>query len=120
MKKYLITYVTPSGTYNGENIPHPTAEERQAGMQAWMDWARKCGDHLIEMGHPLKAALSINRKGETPTLSPITGYSIMQAESIEQVQALLQDHPHINRMASWSINIHEMLDLPRPLYLSKP
>lgn len=114
MKRYLITYITPSGTYSGENLPVPTPEEAKAGTQAWIDWARSCGTQLKDFGAPVLSAVTINALGETITTSPITGYSIIEAENIDEAKKLFSNHPHLGKRAEWTINIHELMAIPQP------
>lgn len=43
--------------------------------------------------------------------APVTGYSILQGESVETVTRLLKEHPHL-KMPNFSIEVLELLPLP--------
>jgi hypothetical protein len=58
-------------------------------MQAWMDWAQRAGDAVVDLGSPLGVVDPAGDEGD-----PIGGYSILQADSAEALSAVLEGHPH--------------------------
>lgn len=59
------------------------------------DWATRAGDALVDLGSPLNEAGSVpNGSGNGGT--HIGGYSIMQAESVDAVNTLLEGHPQLH------------------------
>jgi uncharacterized protein (DUF302 family) len=42
----------------------------------------------------------------------VAGYSILQAENLEEAKKLLEGHPHLGWNASCSIEVHETMPLP--------
>ena len=72
----------------------------------------KLGDGLVEMGSPLGAGVTSSRSGDapTPTKGGITGYSIIEAESMEEALELLKGHPHLGWDESCEIEVHEFLE----------
>ncbi len=38
-------------------------EELTKGMESWMKWAEKCGEHIVDMGAPLGNGKYIDASG---------------------------------------------------------
>jgi len=90
-------------------------EEATKSMQAWMAWAEKCGEKLVDFGSPLVGGLSLNPDGMVRSSNKnVAGYSLLQAESMEEAKALLLDHPHLKWDASCEIEVHETMPIPGP------
>jgi hypothetical protein len=50
MKNYIVIYHAPiTALEQMQNIP---PDQAQKGMEEWMQWAGKCGEHLVDIGHP--------------------------------------------------------------------
>ena len=87
MTKYLVLYrSTATAT---EQMAQGTPEQAQAGMDAWMAWAERAGDAVVDLGSPLAVIEAGGDGGD-----PIGGYSILQADSTEALNAVLEGHPH--------------------------
>jgi len=88
-------------------------EAQAKGMEGWMVWAQKCGSNLVDLGTPLMGGQQMNPNGSSaPSEKNVAGYSILQAENMEQAKVLLQGHPHLGWNAACSIEIHEAMPLP--------
>lgn len=112
MKKFIITYHAPSEAL--ERMQNVTPEESKEGMKLWMQWAEKCGDRLIDLGAPLVGGQKLNVNGTSSNSKrQVCGYSILQAENIEEAKELLKGHPHLS---GWDnaceIEIHETMPMP--------
>src|SRR5215831_19783433 len=105
MKKYLVLYKAPAGA--NKRMAEATPEQQAEGMKAWMDWAKKCGDKLVDLGQPLANAVNISQKGSHPSDTQVGGFSILQASSREEAEKLLQGHPHLAWDADCKIELHE-------------
>jgi len=82
-------------------------------MKAWMDWAQRCGDKLVDMGSPLGNGITLGPGGKsTASDSRLLGYSILQAGNMEEARDLMKDHPHLDWNAACEIEIHECLPVP--------
>jgi hypothetical protein len=111
MKKFIVTYHAPIDLMQqtGESTP----EEMEKGMEAWMAWAGKCGDKLVDFGTPLANGLKLKPGGGSQkSESQVCGYSILQAESLEDAQELLSDHPHLAWNSVCEIEVHESMPTP--------
>lgn len=111
MKKFIVTYQAPiDATWKTQES---TPEEMEAGMKAWMAWAQRCGDKLVDMGTPLGNGITVQAGGGSANSeSRIIGYSILQANSMEEARGLLKDHPHLDWNAECEIEVFESLDMP--------
>jgi hypothetical protein len=98
MKKFLVLY--RSSVSAADQMAAATPEQAEAGMAAWMEWANRNRDAIVELGSPLG--------GDTD----ISGYSIVQAESRDAAAELFEDHPHLRMPGGSSIELLEFLPLP--------
>ena len=111
MKKFIILYQSPADAI--EQSAQLSPEQQAKGMEAWMHWAEKCGDKLIDLGSPLMPGHALNAKGAVNnSMNTISGYSILQAESSDELMNLLEGHPHLNWNSEASIEIHEAMSMP--------
>ena len=110
MKKYLVLYHAPAAAF--EKMKDATPEQMKAGMEPWMAWAERCGEGLVDLGAPLGVGRKITTAGNSPSDKEVVGYSILQAESAEAAQALLQGHPHLVWEEGCEIEVHECQVLP--------
>ena len=112
MKKFLVLYHAPiDAMQQTMNMP---PEQQAKGMEAWMQWAQRCDDKLVDMGSPLMNGQQLGPDGSVKGSNKnVCGYSIVQAENLEEAKSLLKDHPHIS---GWhpeaTIEVHETIQLP--------
>ena len=86
MKKYMFL------NYGYET---PTPEI----IKAWMDWFAEIGDHIVDSGNPFKMGREVTKTGSRDLpLEPksIAGYCIVNAESIDDAEKLLENCPIIH------------------------
>ena len=108
MNKFLITYYTAPEAM--AQMATATEEQKAAGMQLWMDWKASVGDAVLDFGAPLMPGTAVDTSGGTSASGKdLTGYSILQAESMEAVQKMLASHPHHHWHDSATIEVHEMI-----------
>lgn len=111
MKKFMVLYHAPLEAMKA--MQSTTPEEQAKGMESWMQWARECGDKLVDLGTPLMNGQQLSPDGQSKDSNKdVAGYSILQAESIEEAKKLLEGHPHLAWNAECSIEIHETMPLP--------
>jgi hypothetical protein len=72
-----------------------SAEQAQAGMDAWMAWAAKAGEAIVDLGSPLAEAAYLGAGSAGGSSGNVTGFSILQAESADAVKSVLDGHPHL-------------------------
>ncbi len=109
MKKYIVLYHAPKGSM--EEMQKMSPEQQKAGMDMWMEWAKKCGSGLLDLGTPLANAHSMSKDSHGPSNSDIAGYSILQAETMDEVRKMIEGHPHLMMPGLCSIEVHESIPL---------
>ena len=99
MPTYLITY------HGGEGMP-ATPEGREQALTAFRDWAESVGDAMIDPGAPLAGARTVSGDGvsEGPASGSLSGYTLIEAGSIEAAVQLVQGHPFLTRGGSLQVN----------------
>jgi YCII-related domain-containing protein len=98
MSKFLVLYRADKAT--AEQMQQASPEEMQATMDQWMQWSTKAGPAIVELGAPLAPVTA----GDGDWIG---GFSILQADSAEAVQAVLAGHPHT--AMGGTIDIHEFM-----------
>lgn len=110
MSKYIVIYHAPAEVM--AQMTNATPEEREEGMKPWMAWAEKCGDQLVYLGTPLVGgAKLLPGGGSEASTRDVAGYSILEADSMDDAKALLEGHPHLGWNAGCEIEIHESVPL---------
>ncbi len=111
MKKFIVLYHAPVDAM--KQTAGTTQEEQAKGMEAWMQWAEKCGNKLADLGAPLMNGQQLSPNGKSKNSDKnVVGYSILQAENLEEAKGLLQGHPHLTWNADCTIEVHETMPLP--------
>lgn len=90
MAKFLITY-------EGSMPPPPTPEARDQMMSAFMAWAGEVGSHMVDPGSPLGASRAVTSDGDSEEPSGIGGYTIVDADSLDEAVGLVRSHPFLTR-----------------------
>jgi hypothetical protein len=103
MTKFLVLY--RSATTAAEQMAAGTPEQAQAGMDAWMSWAQRAGDAVVDLGSPLSVVEAGGDSGD-----PVGGFSILQADDAEALTKVLDGHPHA--AMGGTIEILEFLPMP--------
>ena len=97
--------------YTGGTVPE-SDEEMAAVMAAWGAWYGKMGDAVVDGGNPFGIAKSVTAQGISDgplTSPPVTGYTIIAAESLDAAVEQVRDHPHLNY--GGQISVHETFQM---------
>ena len=93
MKKFVVL------TYG---FTPPTDEVQRA----WAEWFKSAGPHLADPGSPFGQGVELTSDGRAElnlqSPSPLTGYCIINAGSLEEAESLVRDMPVIE-----SVRIYE-------------
>jgi hypothetical protein len=83
-------------------------------MELWMAWATKVGAALVDLGSPLSGVGTVTSSGpQAETSRPfVGGFSILEADSVDAANKLLNDHPHFHATGDASIEVLEFLPIP--------
>lgn len=96
MKKFVIFHY-------GFEMPTPEI------MDAWSKWFESIGEKIVDPGSPLGNGREISRSGtkELPMgLDSLTGYTVINAESIEEAEKIAKSCPMIT-----SIQVYEAMSM---------
>jgi hypothetical protein len=107
--KFLVLYNSPIPA--AEMMANMSPEEAKAGMDAWMAWSQKVGDALVDFGLPLGSNRRIEADSASRGSTQASGYSIVQAESLDSATKMLEDHPHLQTPGG-TIDVLECLPMP--------
>lgn len=110
MKKFLFLYMSPTSAE--EQMAKGKPEDMQKAMQPWIEWFKECGDGLLDRGMPLGNRKHVTSSGTSESTSQITGYSMIQAESIEKALELAKKQPHLTMGEGRSVEVLELLSMP--------
>ena len=101
MTKFLLAY-------HGGGAPS-SPEEGAKVMQAWTDWIGSVGKAMVDVGNPTGAAKTLKPGGKVADgggSDPITGYSILEAGSIDEAVTLSKGCPQL--LSGGTIEITEI------------
>ena len=104
MPKYMLAY------HGGR--PNDTDEEREHAMAAWGGWMGGLGAALVDGGHPVGRSATVGSDGSSfpgGGSNPVTGYSVVSANSLEAAVALVAGCPVLS--AGGSVEVGETVDI---------
>ncbi|SRR6266516_3743039 len=94
MSRFMVVYVGP-----------PTPPD--ASHEGWPAWFDKLQDRLVDQGAPLADGRALNGDGSTGSAATcLNGYSIIQAEDINEALGLVKDHPYLAQGRGYSIEAY--------------
>ena len=109
MTTFLFVYHAPMPP--ADATPADPAE-LEAVTNAWMAWAGRVGEGLIDFGAPLAGGVHVTPDGTSPSTQDVAGYSLVQADSMEAALALAEGHPHLAMPGGCTIEVHEAQPVP--------
>jgi len=107
MKKFIVIYHAPSSVLEKWQTMSP--EQHKQGMEEWMEWAKGCASALLDMGTPLVNGQKLSGSDSLPSKRDVVGYSILQADSMDEAKKLLMDHPHLKQENGCDIEVYEAM-----------
>lgn len=108
MAKYIMIY-KGEATDMSEMTPEQGAEV----MAKWGVWMGKVGQALVDVGSPFGPGASVVDDGSTAAPVSLTGYSIVEAGSLDTAQALTDGHPYLSEGAgNYAIDLFELMPVP--------
>jgi hypothetical protein len=109
MARFLVLYNSKMSA--AEVMANATPEETKAGMDAWMAWAQQAGDAVVDLGVPLGESTHLENGSASAGSNEASGYSIVEAGSLDAAAKLLEAHPHLHVPGN-SIDVLEFLAMP--------
>lgn len=104
MSKFVLAY-------QGGGVPE-TPEAQQQVMQAWTGWFADLGAAVVDGGNPIGAAKTIKPDGSVSDgagASPLSGYSIITADSLDSAATLTKGCPVLS--SGGSVAVYETFDV---------
>jgi len=96
MARFMLIYVGPATPAN-------------ASHKGWPEWFAKLGDRLIDRGSPMADGLVLRADGSTSgSTTHLNGYSIVQAEDMQDVLSVVKDHPYQALGSEYSIEAYSL------------
>jgi hypothetical protein len=109
MNKYIVLY--KSDIDPEEMMKSMTPEQSKNGMEMWTQWSAKAGSSIVDLGAPLGKGQIVTINGGSKAPVGVSGFSIMQGESIDDVKRKLKNHPHFMTPGMSTIEIYEFLPM---------
>lgn len=104
MARYLLVY-------HGGGIPETEAAQAET-MAAWGAWFGQLGNSVVDGGNPTGPSVTVNSDGTVATgggANPASGYSIIEAASIEEAAEKAKGCPILT--VGGSVEIGEAIDM---------
>jgi hypothetical protein len=101
----MATYVL---LYHGGGTPD-SAEEQGRVMEAWGQWMGKLGSNLVDGGNPTSESKTVDSSGNVSATAgdPVTGYSIIKADSLDAAVAVAKDCPIFLGPRTATVDVYE-------------
>jgi hypothetical protein len=97
--------------YTGGGMPE-SEEESAKVMAAWGAWYGGLGEAILDGGNPFGASKSVTADGvnDGPVSNPSpTGYTIIEADSLDDAVAKVKGHPHLGY--GGQVSVFETLEM---------
>lgn len=111
MKRFLALYIGSASPEQKAAVEIPQ-DVVAKGMAAWGAWMAKHAAAIVDAGGPLGRTKLASLEGVTDTRNDITGYVVVQAESLEAAARLFEGHPHFAVFPGSGVEIIECMPVP--------
>ena len=101
--------------YKGEatDMSQMAPEEGAAVMAKWGVWMARVGGALADVGAPFGSGASMVDDGSDGVAASLTGYSIVEAGSMQEGRGLADGHPYLSEgKGDFAIDIFELMPVP--------
>lgn len=108
MPKYMMVY-------KGEATDMSDMTEEQQGevMAKWGEWMQKVGSAITDVGAPLANGRSYVDDGTMGSATPLSGYTIVEAENADAAGALTAGHPFLSEgKGDFAVDVYELQPTP--------
>ena len=102
MTKFVLTY--------GGELGMPGGEAEQADvMAAWGAWFGQLGAAVVDPGNPFAQARTIAADGSVSEAATRTGYTVLQADTIDDAVVLAKGCPVLS--SGGTVEVSEAIDM---------
>jgi hypothetical protein len=104
MKKFVFIY------FNKGDVANVPMDEV---LKTWNAWFSELGDKLVDGGNPFNDGAKVVTKDGVSSLKsdPSSGYSIVNANSIEEATELAKGCPMLKQVPNGEIQVYEALPM---------
>lgn len=92
MKKFLVLYNAPIAAFD-EAMKNMTPEAAKQQNEVWTKWMDEHKDIFLDIGAPLGKNKRFTLSGLTDVRNEVGGYSIVKAETAEEVSKIFAGMP---------------------------
>lgn len=108
MSKYMLIYQGAS-----TDLGQMSQEDAAKVLAGWQSWMGKVGSALVDVGTPFGAGASVVDDGSRRDAIALSGYSIVEAGSLEEAQRHADGHPFLSEgRGNYAIVVYEMMPVP--------
>ena len=108
MPKYMMVYRGVA-----TDMADMTEDQAAEVMRKWGVWMDEVGSALVDVGNPFGPGKSIVDDGTTGDPADLSGYSIVEADSLEGAEKLADGHPYLSDgSGNFSIELFELMPVP--------
>ncbi len=109
MPNYMLVYKG-----DATDMSAMTPEQTQEEMALWGAWYEKQGPAIVDGGAPFAANTTVRADDGSEGPAPLTGYTVVQADSLEAAVAMTDGHPFIREAGNYAIDVYECVDMSPP------
>lgn len=108
MSRYMLIY-NGKATDPSQMSPEDAAKV----MEGWGTWMGTVGAALVDVGTPFGQGTSIVDDGSSADAIELSGYSIVEAGSLDAARELATSHPFLSEgNGNYAVEVYEMLPVP--------
>lgn len=108
MSRYMLIY-NGAATDPSQMSPEDAAKV----MDGWRSWMGSVGPALVDVGTPFGRGTSIVDDGSSADAIELSGYSIVEAGSLDEARELAKSHPFLSQgQGNYAVEVYEMLPVP--------
>lgn len=101
--------------YNGKATDTSQMSPEQAAkvLEGWQTWMGSVGSALVDVGTPFGAGTSVVDDGSSADAIELSGYSIVEAGSLDDARDLARKHPFLSEgKGNYAVEVYEMQPVP--------
>lgn len=110
MKKFIVLYNAPSEEMR-KIMKSTSLEEQKKNMDEWKAWMKQHSANFIDPGAPAGKNTHVTKDGAEEKPNEVGGYSVMQADSKEELIDVLRGGPHLLMPGSY-MEVMELMEMP--------
>jgi hypothetical protein len=108
MSRYMLIY-NGKATDPSQMSPDDAAKV----MDGWRTWIGSVGPALVDVGTPFGQGTSVVDDGSSADAIELSGYSIVEASSLDEARGLAESHPFLSEgKGNYAVEVYELLPVP--------